>query len=72
MCEYETLGPESIDLGRSSIYIPDFEKNISLDDPEDKVYELEPIIQNGTFKTSEGIEYTYTDKSETLIRRKLS
>ena len=72
MTEYETLDSDSIDLGRSSINIPDFEKSISPNDPEDQVYELETMTQSGTFKTSKGIEYIYTDRSETFVRRKLS
>ena len=71
MSDYTKLGPDSVDLGRSSIYIPDFEKSISLDDPEDQVYQLETITQSGIFKTSKGVEYTYTDEAVTYVTKKI-
>lgn len=61
----------NVDLLYGSIHIPEFEESTLNDERplEKQTFYFEPTIVTGTFYTSDGRKYEYTEKHEVNLRR---
>jgi len=69
MSAYDVLDSNCVDLGRSYLYLPDFECSIKSDDQFNELYKIDTPTLSGTFETSDGDQYSYEINLDFIVRK---